>query len=357
MLTKKDKDGILEVIKTGKKDARVICRANALNMRSMGLSFVEVARFLEITPRTVYNVERTYLNYGLEKAIHDDPRPGMRPKFDDRVRCQIVALVCSDPPEGFDRWTLDLIVEKAKSNGIVKSISRETIRIILEEHDLKPWRQKTWCVPDLDEEYKEKMEDVLGVYERGTRRDYPLVCLDEKPIQLLEDIRPESGISPGEAKKVDFEYKRNGTANVFCAVLPQEGIYINRVTENRKGKEFAKFLDSIEMKFSNAKKIVLVMDNLSTHTEKSLTDYYGEEEGRKLWRRFEVHYTPKHGSWLNQGEIAINMYSRQCLGKTRIPDIKTLRKKTNAWNKVVNERNVKIKWGFTRKDAREKFNY
>ena len=99
------------------------------------------------------------------------------------------------------------------------------------------------------------------------------------------------------------------------------------------------------------------MDNLNTHKEKSLKDFYGEEEGKRIWSRFEVHYTPKHGSWLNQAEIAINMYSRQCLGKTRVPDIDTLRKRTNAWNKITNRRKVTINWKFTRTDAREKFNY
>ena len=99
------------------------------------------------------------------------------------------------------------------------------------------------------------------------------------------------------------------------------------------------------------------MDNLNTHKLKSLTDFYGEEEGNRIWERFEVHYTPKHGSWLNQAEIAINMYTRQCLGKTRIPDIELLRKKTKAWNKVVNKKKVKICWKFTREKAQEKFNY
>ena len=99
------------------------------------------------------------------------------------------------------------------------------------------------------------------------------------------------------------------------------------------------------------------MDNLNTHCEKSLTCFYGEEEGSLIWNRFEVHFTPKHGSWLNQDEIAINVYSRQCLGKARIPDIESLRKRTTAWNKIANRRKVTINWTFSRKEAREKFGY
>lgn len=356
MLKPKDKKKILKALKKS-TDARVIYRANALNLRSKGLSAAEVGDFLEITSRTVFNIEKNYKEGGLDKALYDDPRPGSPPKFDDSIKSQIVALVCSDPPEGFDHWTLQLIQEKAIKTGIVDGISFETVRVILEEHDLKPWRQKSWCVPELDDDFIDSMEEVLKVYERPHASDNPVVCIDEKPIQLIEDTRPPSGCLPGKDKKVDYEYKRKGTANVFCAIEPLQGVYLNRVTENRKSPEFAKFLSSVERRYKDADKITLVMDNLNTHKEKSLIDFYGEEEGRRIWSRFEVHYTPKHGSWLNQAEIAINIYSRQCLGKTRIPDIETLRKRTRAWNRVVNSRKVKIKWKFSVQKAREKFNY
>lgn len=356
MLKLNDKNKILEIIKKG-TDARVIYRANALNLRSKGLTMIEVADFLEITSRTVFNIEKNYENGGLHKALNDDPRPGRPIKFDDRIKSNIIALVCTDPPEGFDRWTLELIQEKSLKSKVVDSISLESIRIILEEHDIKPWRQKSWCVPDMTDDFIERMEDVLEVYERPPSDSQPLVCIDEKPIQLLGEVRPPSGIAPGKIKKVDFEYKRYGTCSVFCAVEPHSGKYINRVTERRTGNDFAKFLSSIERIYSDAKKIILVMDNLNTHKLKSLTNFYGEEEGLRIWERFEVHYTPKHGSWLNQAEIAINMYTRQCLGKARIPEITLLRKKTKAWNRIVNQKKVKIKWKFTIKKAKEKFNY
>ena len=252
-------------------------------------------------------------------------------------------MVCSDPPEGFDRWTLRLLQEKAIGSNVVETISHETIRVILEEHDLKPWQQRSWCVPDLDQEFIERMEDVLKIYEKPYDAVNPVVCIDEKPIQLLKDVRPPSGIAPGEIEKIDYEYKRNGTANVFCAVEPLVGDYMNRVTDCRTGDEFAKFIASVERRYEFAPKITLIMRNLNTHCEKSLVRFYREEEGKRIWSRFDVHYTPKHGSWLNQAEIAIGMYSRQCLGKARIPDIETLRKKTAAWNKVANRKKVRIK--------------
>jgi len=356
-LKKTDKIKISEIIKKGKNDARVIYRAHSLNFRYKGLTLIEVADLLEITSRTVLNIEQNYEDFGLERALHDNSRPGTPIIFDDRVKSHIVATVCSDPPEGFDRWTLDLIQEKVQKDNVVDTISTESVRLILREHDLKPWQQKSWCMPELNEEFIEKMEDVLQVYEKPYNEKRPLVCLDEKPIQLLDEVRPASGIVPGEVKKVDYEYKRNGTCSVFCAVAPLVGRYINKVSERRTSDDFAKFLSSVERKYENAEKIILVMDNLNTHKENSLINFYGEEKGSEIWKRFEVHYSPKHGSWLNQAEIAINMYSRQCLGKSRIPDIELLRKKTKFWNRVMNQKAITINWSFTRKKAQEKFGY
>ncbi len=345
------------MLRSGTHDARVICRANVLNLRHKNFTFLDIADILEITPRTAFNVENTYEEFGLERALHDDPRPGAPIKFDDRIKSQIVAIVCSNPPEGFDRWTLELIQERTIKDDVVDEISLESIRIILQEHDLKPWRQRSWCVPELNEEFIKRMEDVLEVYERPYNEKRPVICIDEKPIQLLDDVRPPEGLECGKEKRVDYEYERKGTASVFCAVEPLVGMYYNRVCERRTAEDFAKVIASIERKYESAEKIILVMDNLNTHKEKSLTDFYGEKEGKKIWERFEVHYTPKHGSWLNQAEIAINVYARQCLGKARIPNIETLRKKTLAWNKFANRKKVTINWKFSREKAREKFGY
>jgi hypothetical protein len=209
----------------------------------------------------------------------------------------------------------------------------------------------------MNEEYIERMEDVLKVYEKGYNPKRPVVCVDEKPIALIENKRDPIPAGPGKIGKKDYEYKRGGSANVFCAVEPLKGKYINRVTSNRKGPEFAKFIRDLSRKYSGADKIVLVMDNLNTHGVKSLTDYYGVEEGKRVWSRFEVHHTPKHASWLNQAEIAIGMFSRQCLGDGRVGDIERLTKITNHWNKATNKKATLIQWKFKRTDAREKFDY
>lgn len=228
---------------------------------------------------------------------------------------------------------------------------------MLKEHDLKPWQQASWCVADIDDQYIERMEAILDLYEEPYDSSRPMVCLDEKPIQLLDHIRPPSGMKPGKCRKIDYEYKRNGTCNAFCAVEPKVGHYSVKITQQRKGEDFAEHVAEIEQAYPDAKKISLVLDNLNTHTSKSLVERFGHEEEMRIWNRFEVYYTPVHGSWLNQAEIAINMYSRQCLGKSRIATIKELAKKAKQWVRYINQKAVIIKWKFTSKDAREKFGY
>jgi hypothetical protein len=214
-----------------------------------------------------------------------------------------------------------------------------------------------WCVAELNEEYIAKMEDVLEVYERPYDPAEPVVCLDEKPIMLHADVRPASPAKPGREARQDNEYKRNGTANVFCAVEPKAGRHFTFATPDRSGLEFAKMALELALCYPAARTIHLILDNLNIHRRKSLTDLLGSEVGGEVWDRFTVHYTPTHGSWLNQAEIEISLFSRQCLGTRRIPDLKSLRLQSRAWNRRVNRDQVKINWRFSRRAARRKFGY
>ena len=214
-----------------------------------------------------------------------------------------------------------------------------------------------WCVADLNEKYIDNMEDTLETYERPYDPQEPVVCLDEKPVTLHADVRPFSAALPGREARRDNEYERCGTANVFCAVEPKAGRHFTFPTPDRSGFEFAQVLFHLALEYPEAKTIHLVMDNLNIHRQKSLTDLYGAEVGGEIWDRFTVHYTPTHGSWLNQAEIEIGLFSRQCLGTRRIPDLKTLRREARAWNRRMNRNRVKINWKFDRKAARRKFGY
>jgi len=214
-----------------------------------------------------------------------------------------------------------------------------------------------WCVSDLDTEFIERMEDVLEIYERPQDPTEPVVCLDERPVKLHGEKRMGTRARPGRPARYDYEYVRNGTANVFCAVEARAGKHITKVTANRGGPETAKMFADISRRYPKAKTIHLVMDNLSTHFASSVVDHYGERKGRALWKRFTVHYTPKHGSWLNQAEIEIGVLNRQCLGRRRIATIDELANEVRLWNIHANKEQLKINWRFTRKKARKRFGY
>jgi hypothetical protein len=214
-----------------------------------------------------------------------------------------------------------------------------------------------WCVADLDVEYLRKMEDVLAVYEKPYSAAAPVVCLDEKPVSLHADLRPPIPARPGRVAKRDNEYKRCGTANVFCAVEPKAGRHFTFPTPDRSAPELARVLNRIICRYPYARTIHLVMDNLNIHCRKTLTDHFGEERGEYLWNRLTVHYTPKHGSWLNQAEIEISLLARQCLRRRRIPSLDLLKSEVGAWNRTMNRDKVKINWQFTRNKARQKFGY
>lgn len=201
------------------------------------------------------------------------------------------------------------------------------------------------------------MEDVLAVYEKPYTEAEPVVCLDEKPVTLHAEVRPPQPARPGHLAKRDSEYERCGTANVFCAVEPKAGRHFTFATPVRSAFEFAKVIFQLALRYASAKTIHLVVDNLNIHSKKSVTDALGAEVGAEVWSRFTVHYTPCHGSWLNQAEIEIGLFARQCLGKRRIPSLKQLQLESSAWNRRMNRDKVTINWRFTRKSARQTFRY
>lgn len=210
-------------------------------------------------------------------------------------------------------------------------------------------------MPRVDREYEERMLDVLGVYERAYDRNIPVVCIDEKSIQLLSSPRGEIPLKSGTARKVDYEYKRHGTVSIFVGVEPLAGTRSCRVTKRRTRVDFAKYLRFlVEDKYGDKEKVVIITDNLNTHKESAVIDKYGELIGKQILSRIEWHYTPKHASWLNMAEIEISMLSRSALAR-RHADKKELTKHVRAYQRRQNLNEVKISWQFTRQDAISKF--
>ncbi len=198
------------------------------------------------------------------------------------------------------------------------------------------------------------MEDVLDLYAEPPDPAHPVVCVDERPYQLVGEVTSPQPCAPGQPARQDYEYERKGTANLFLGYCPHPGWRHVEMTERRTAVDFAHFVRTlVDEHFPEAEKIRLVVDNLNTHTPASFYKAFSPEEARRLASKVEWHYTPEHGSWLNQVEIEISILSRQCLER-RIPDAGTLAREVAAWERERNLRQAVIDWRFTAKDARIK---
>lgn len=208
-----------------------------------------------------------------------------------------------------------------------------------------------WCIQTIDANYRERMYDILDMYEEPYNPKKPIVCFDEKPKQLLGEKRMPIPMKPGSPEKYDNEYVRNGTANIFMTVEFKAGKRVTRVTERRTMKDFAHFLKMlVDEEYPDVKTIRLVADNLNTHKEKSLYATFSDDEAKRILNRIEFHYTPKHASWLNAAEIEINVMDIECTGR-RIGDQRTLIWEVAAWANRRNDQKKKINWKFTRDNA------
>jgi len=198
------------------------------------------------------------------------------------------------------------------------------------------------------------MENILDVYKRPFSKDYPVVCMDESPKQLIRETRLPIMMKQGMERRVDYEYVRCGVCNIFMVNEPLKGNRMVKITERKTKKDWAVLIKEISDKlYKDAKKITLVMDNLNTHKPSSLYEVFEPKEAKRIWDRFEFVFTPKHGSWLNMAEIELNVLNGQCLN-TRIDNINTIKQEVKAWQDHRNNKNSVINWRFETKDARIK---
>ena len=224
-----------------------------------------------------------------------------------------------------------------------------------QKNETKPWLKQRWVLPPKHSAaFVANMEDVLDVYARPYDPARPLVGVDEGGKQLIGDVREPLPVRPGTPARQDAEYVRGGVANLFMAFEPLAGTRHVEVTERKTSVDFARFLRTLsDERYPAAERIVLVCDNLSTHSPAALYEAFEPAEARRLAQRFEWHYTPKHGSWLNVAEMELSALARQCLDR-RIPDAATLRREVAAWERERNAATVKVDWQFTAADARVK---
>lgn len=221
------------------------------------------------------------------------------------------------------------------------------------KNDLKPHLKRQWVIPpEADAEFVCAMEDVLEVYHRDFDPKRPVLCLDESSKQLVAQTRAPLQMAPGQSAREDYEYERRGTANLFLVTEPLVGQRRVKVTDRRTAVDFAHFVrDIVDQWYPDAETIVLVMDNLNTHKLASLYEAFAPAEARRLVEKLEIHYTPKHGSWLNIAEIEFSLLSRECLDR-RIASVEELRKEIAAWQRQRNRQHGTVDWQFTTQDAR-----
>ena len=212
-----------------------------------------------------------------------------------------------------------------------------------------------WCIPPTaNAAFVCAMEDILEVYRRPYNANEPLICMDETTKQLVKEMRNPIPMQPGKPACYDYEYERNGVCNIFMFYEPFGGKRYTTVTEHRTKMDWAhQIKELLEIHYPDAAKIVLVMDNLNTHSGASLYETFPPEEARRLVERLEIHFTPKHGSWLNIAEIELRVLSGQCLNR-RIPDMQTLQCEINQWQFERNFIQAKVDWRFSTDDARIK---
>jgi transposase len=302
----------------------------------------------------VYRTKQRFVEEGLDRALAEAPRPKPPRKLTAQDEAMLVAVACSKPPKGRANWTLQLLADEMVRLTVHERISDETVRRRLAELDLKPWQKKMWCVPKLDAEYVARMEDVLALYAEPADSKRPVVCFDETPRQLIGEARVPVRAEPGKRARFDYEYVRNGTANVFMFVDVHRPWRHAKVTDRRACTDFAECMrDLVDVHYPQAERIRVVLDNLSAHTPSALYQTFEPTEARRILSRLEFHFTPKHASWLNMVEIEIGVMVSQCLDR-RIPDKATLVSEVTAWERRRNAERAGIRWMFTVERAREK---
>jgi len=288
----------------GKHAARKLKRAQILLAADAGVPDETIAQSVAVGGSTVYRIRRRFVEGNLERALSEDPRPGAARKLTVQEEALLVATACAKPPAGRGRWTLELLAGAMVRLTRHDSLSRETVRRRLSENALKPWRQKMWCVPKIDGEYVARMEDVLDLYAEAPDLMRPVVCFDESPVQLIGETRQPLPATPGQVERVDYEYRRCGTVNLFVVLDAHRPWRRVKVSEQRTACDFAQCMrELVDVDFPQAERIRVVMDNLSTHMPGSLYEAFPPDEAHRLLRRLEFHYTPKHASWLNLVEM------------------------------------------------------
>ncbi|MEM8610367.1 MAG: IS630 family transposase [Myxococcota bacterium] len=353
-LTEAERRSLQRFVSRGSPFARKVKRAQILLAADQGYRDKDIAELVSVGTSTVYRAKKRFVERPFEVVLDDEPRPGGSRKLTGREEALLVATACSKPPGGRARWTMQLLADAFVSMTDHTSLSDETVRRRLREKKIKPWQHKMWCIPNVDAEYVARMEDVLDLYADPPAINEPVVCFDESPVQLIGETRAPIAASPGRPERFDYEYRRNGTVNLFVFLDAHASWRHVKVTDRRESADFAECMrDLVDVHYPDAHRIRVVLDNLSTHREAALYRTFPAVEARRILRRIEFHFVPKHASWLNMVEIEIGVMKQQCLAR-RIGDRDVLHEELATWERARNDSGARIEWLFTVEKARAK---
>ena len=319
-----------------------------------GMKDADITSALGVGQSTVERIRKRCVEEGVESALNRKKQLRRRQKrLDGEGEARLIAMACGEPPEGRASWTLKLLADQLVECEIVGTISTAARR--LKKNELKPWLKQSWCIPPgQSAEFVCAMEDVLEVYQRPYDGNEVLVCMDETSKQQVKETRVPRPAAPGLSAAYDYEYERNGVSSLFMLFAPLDGWRRVEVRERRTKVDWAHVIKKlVDEDYPDRDRIVLVMDNLNTHKLSSLYEAFEPAEARRIAERLEIHYTPKHGSWLNMAEIEIGVLARQCLDR-RIANQDILRGEVNAWQNQRNRDVIRVDWRFTTEDARIK---
>jgi transposase len=349
-LTSEQREELIEVSKNGKKIAKQVNHANVLLMaddRAVAGRWrdEDISQELNIHINTVAGIRKKFVLEGVKPTLQRKKRetPPSPSKLDGKQEAHLIAICCSDPPSGRVRWTMELLAKELISRKIVILISRETIRTRLNQLELHPWKVQRFCIPEEDlPRFIAQMEDVLDVYSEPPDSNAPLICMDEASVELTGDLYPSIPVKPGQPRKEDYHYERNGVEAIFMFIDPIRGWrrVSNRPQRTRLdwAEEIKQLLDE---DYPDAPMIKLVCDNLNIHHIGSLYYAFPAETARRLARRLSIHHTPRNGSWLNIAETELSVLSQQCLDR-RISRADLLKTELAAWQEQRNQEHARI---------------
>ncbi len=344
------------IIASGTQRVRKVNHARVLLKANEGWTDQQISAALDVSVATIERVRQYFVEEGIDLALR--PRRGKRKYqnlLDGVQEAYLIALACRQPPPGYRRWSLRLLASEMVRLDYIDEVSYETVRHVMQDNELKPWLKEEWCIPPKhNAEFVYHMEDVLEVYQRPADPRFPLVCFDETPVQLVSETRQRIPAQAGQLERYDYEYRRGGTANLFMFFAPLQNWRHIQVTERRTKVDWAMCMhDLVYLHFPKAERCVLVEDHLNTHDPAALYEVFPPAKARSILDRIELHFTPKHGSWLNMAEIELSVLSRQCLSGY-IPNRPALVDETLAWETARNNAQATVDWRFTTADARIK---